>query len=148
MIRAIRAEELEQAFKIRLQTNYVFSKSSVQSAWTTDPENFLVAVNDNGEKAKNEQGFIYLDVFESRDESIAYTLATVEEGDKFAGLEQEQMTSAPLEPTRGLCKDVRANKFCHVRQNFSTRAILEKPPDTDSNLFKIQISRNSAPRLL
>ncbi|CAN7997279.1 unnamed protein product [Ixodes pacificus] len=48
-IRAIRPEELEQAFKIRQQTNYVFSKASMETAWRVTPDYFLAAVNAEGE---------------------------------------------------------------------------------------------------
>ncbi|CAN7977560.1 unnamed protein product, partial [Ixodes persulcatus] len=49
IIRAIRPEELEQAFKIRQQTNYVFSRASMETAWRVTPDYFLVAVNADGE---------------------------------------------------------------------------------------------------
>lgn len=49
VIRAMRPEELEQAYKIRLQTNYVFSKSTIETSWKTQPDSFLVAVSEDGE---------------------------------------------------------------------------------------------------
>lgn len=48
-IRAIRKEELDEAFEIRRQTNYVFSKSNIETSWKLQPESFLVAVSDTGE---------------------------------------------------------------------------------------------------
>lgn len=48
-IRAIRKDELQEAFEIRRQTNYVFSKSTIETSWKLQPESFLVAVSDTGE---------------------------------------------------------------------------------------------------
>uniref|UniRef100_A0A131Z1M9 Acetyltransferase, GNAT family protein n=1 Tax=Rhipicephalus appendiculatus TaxID=34631 RepID=A0A131Z1M9_RHIAP len=49
VIRAMRPEELEAAYKIRLQTNYVFSKNTLETSWKMQPDSFLVAVSDDGE---------------------------------------------------------------------------------------------------
>nr|XP_050043529.1 uncharacterized protein LOC126540726 [Dermacentor andersoni] len=49
VIRAMRPEELEAAYNIRLQTNYVFSKNTIQTSWKLQPDSFLVAVSDEGE---------------------------------------------------------------------------------------------------
>lgn len=49
VIRAMRPEELDEAFKIRLQTNYVFAKSTIETSWKMQPDSFLVAVSDEGE---------------------------------------------------------------------------------------------------
>lgn len=49
VIRAMRPEELEAAYKIRLQTDYVFSKNTIQTSWKLQPDSFLVAVSDDGE---------------------------------------------------------------------------------------------------
>lgn len=48
-IRAIRKEELDDAFEIRRQTNGVFSRAAIEISWKLQPESFLVAVNDAGE---------------------------------------------------------------------------------------------------
>ncbi|XP_065285949.1 uncharacterized protein [Dermacentor albipictus] len=47
VIRAMRPEELEAAYNIRLQTNYVFSKNTIQTSWKLQPDSFLVAVSDD-----------------------------------------------------------------------------------------------------
>lgn len=49
VIRAMRPEELEAAYKIRLQTDYVFSKNTLETSWKMQPDSFLVAVSDDGE---------------------------------------------------------------------------------------------------
>ncbi|XP_077512274.1 uncharacterized protein LOC144123294 isoform X2 [Amblyomma americanum] len=49
VIRAMRPEELEEAYKIRLQTNYVFSKNTIHTSWKMQPDSFLVAVSDDGQ---------------------------------------------------------------------------------------------------
>ncbi|CAN7984230.1 unnamed protein product [Ixodes hexagonus] len=49
IIRAIRAEELDQAYQIRQQTNYVVSKYGMETAWRVTPDYFLVAVSPEGE---------------------------------------------------------------------------------------------------
>ncbi|XP_064454831.1 uncharacterized protein LOC135366109 isoform X2 [Ornithodoros turicata] len=42
-----KTEEVHQAYEIRLRTNYIFSKSSIETAWKLSPEHFLVAVTEN-----------------------------------------------------------------------------------------------------
>lgn len=49
VIRAMRPEELEEAYQIRLQTNYVFSKNTIHTSWKLQPDSFLVAVSDDGQ---------------------------------------------------------------------------------------------------